>query len=311
MSDVYSPEEIVRLYDNGLFGSYCDPEDTALLVRSLPMPFFGNTLAETGAGKLSLPFQAVVAFEQATGRRPYDEAQTTGDCVSHALRNAIDIARANDPDLTSTEDWVDRTATEPLYGARGHAGQGAVCSQLVRWAHRTGGCMLRRNYPELNLDLSKYNAQIGIRWGIPGVPAPVTEAAAKHRVGTISLIQDWRQARDAIANGYGVLCCSDVGFRHSRNADGMSSPQGTWHHAMAWTAADDTRPGDCRFLIQNSWGLSWIQGPLVHGQPGGSFWVSQSAAQRMIAQGGTWAVSNVSGFPRRQLKDWGAKAVLG
>jgi hypothetical protein len=34
-------------------------------------------------------------------------------------------------------------------------------------------------------------------------------------------------------------------------------------------------------------------------------------AQRIIAHNGTWAVSNVDGFPRRKLKDWGAKEVLG
>jgi hypothetical protein len=31
----------------------------------------------------------------------------------------------------------------------------------------------------------------------------------------------------------------------------------------------------------------------------------------MIDYGGTYAVSNVVGFPRRQLKDWGAEEVLG
>jgi hypothetical protein len=31
----------------------------------------------------------------------------------------------------------------------------------------------------------------------------------------------------------------------------------------------------------------------------------------MIDAGGTYAVSNVVGFPRRQLKDWGAKEILG
>jgi hypothetical protein len=311
MDDILSPDEMVSAYDGGFMGAICDPESTRRLLLELPMPFFGHALAGSGAGKLSLPFKAVVAFETATGRKPYDEAQTTGDCVSHAARNACDLARANDPDLETTEDWVDRTATEPIYGARGHSGQGAICSEIVRWVHRTGGLMLRRKYDDLGIDLSKYNASVGIRWGGPGVPEKVTKEAAKHQVGTISLIQSWQQARDCLANGYGVLACSDVGFRHSRNSEGVSSPSGVWHHAMAWSAADDTRPGDCRFLIQNSWGYNWIQGPLVHDQPEGSFWITQASAQRIIAQGGTWAVSNVVGFPRRKLKDWGGKEVLG
>jgi len=49
----------------------------------------------------------------------------------------------------------------------------------------------------------------------------------------------------------------------------------------------------------------------VHDQPEGSFWITQDVATRIIEHGGTWAVSNVDGFPRRQLKDWGAKEVLG
>lgn len=306
-----SINEMIEAYEHGLVGSYCDPAATDRLLAGLPMPLFGSTLAGSGEGKLCRPFRAVVAFEEATGRRPYDEVQTTGDCVSHAVRGAADQARATDPDIHTTEDWIDRTATEPLYGARGHGGQGASCSEIVGWAHRTGGLMLRKPYPELRLDFTKYDADIGIRWGSRGVPANVTAQAAKHRIGTISLVTSWQQARDCIANGFGLVCCSSVGFNSTRNAEGMCSPKGTWHHAMQWTAADDTRTGDCRFCVQNSWGYTWVSGPKAHDQPEGSFWISQSVAQRMIDYGGTYAVSNVEGFPKRQLKDWGAKEVLG
>lgn len=310
-TQLHSPEEIVSSYERGLVGSYCDPEATERLLSSLPLPLFGDTLAGSGAGKLSLSFRSVVEFETAAGRKPYDEVQETGDCVSHATRGAADTARANDPDIKTTEDWVDRTATEPLYGARGHSGQGASCSELVGWAHKTGGLMLRRDYPELGINLAKYSPNIGIRWGSSGVPAKVTAEAAKHRIGTISLVTTWQQARDAIANGYGLVCCSSVGFRHSRDSNGMSVPNTVWHHAMQWHAADDTNADGCRFCVQNSWGYSWITGPLTHGQPEGSFWIDQKTAQRMIDYGGTYAVSNVDGFPKRRLKDWGAKEVLG
>ena len=308
---LHSPEGIVRAYETGLVGSYCDPDATARLLRSLPMPLFGDTLSGSGAGKLSLGFKAVVVFERQAGRKPYDEVQETGDCVSMATRGAADTARANDPDIKTTEDWVDRTATEPLYGARGHGGEGASCSELVGWAHQTGGLMLRQKYPELNIDLTTYTPKIGIRWGSTGVPKAVTSEAAKHRIGTISLVTTWQQARDAIANGYGLVCCSSVGFRHSRDSNGMSAPQGSWSHAMQWHAADDTHSDGCRFCVQNSWGYTWINGPLVNEQPEGSFWIDQKTAQRMIDYGGTYAVSNVDGFPKRRLKDWGAKEVLG
>lgn len=314
MSDFYaSPADIVRAYNNGLVGSYCDPDATAQLLRTLPLPLFGNTLSGDGAGKLSLAYKSVVHFELAAGRKPYDETQTTGDCVSHGVRGAADVARANDPDLKTTEDWVDRTATEPLYGARGHSGQGASCSRLVEWAHQTGGLMLRTKYPDLGLDLTTYDATIGANWGGVGVPAKVTAEAKKHQIGTISLVTTWQQARDAIANGYGLVCCSDVGFKSARRDDnGMIPPSGTWNHSMQWHGADDTHGEDgCRFCVQQSWGWEWAQGPLVHDQPPGSFWISQKTAQYMISQGGTYAVSNVVGFPKRRLRDWGAERILG
>lgn len=312
MPELYgSPEDIVRAYEGGLVGSYCDPRATERLLAQLPMPLFGSTLSGSGEGKLVLGYKAVVAFERACGRKPYDETQTTGDCVSMAVRGAADTARANDPDLSSTEDWVDRTATEPLYGARGHGGEGASCSEIVGWAHKTGGLMLRKDYPELNLDLSKYNASIGIRWGSRGVPPAVTTEAKKHQIGTISLVTSWQQARDCIANGYGLVCCSNVGFRHLRGSRGESVPQGTWHHAMQWHAVDATSADATWFCVQNSWGSNWISGPVVHDQPEGSFWIDHRVAQRMISQGGTYAVSNVNGFPKRTLKDWGAKEILG
>ena len=184
-------------------------------------------------------------------------------------------------------------------------------AKVLGWAHKQGGLMLRKKYDDLKLDLSRYDSGIGARWGSQGVPAPVTSEAAKHRIGTISQVSSWQQARDAIANGYGLVCCSNVGFRMSRDSNGMSVPSTVWNHAMQWTAADDTHSDGCRFLVQNSWGYNWISGPKAHDQPEGSFWIAQSAAQRMIEQGGTYAVSNVSGFPKRKLKDWGARGVLG
>ncbi|NBV87916.1 MAG: hypothetical protein EBR88_00100 [Betaproteobacteria bacterium] len=307
---LYDPADIVRLYEEGFVGSYCDPDDTRKLLAQLPQPLFGDSLYGDGRGKLSLAYKAVVAFEKAAGRNPYDEVQTTGDCVSHAVRGASDVARANDPEIKTEHDWIDRTATEPLYGARGHSGQGASCSQIVRWASLTGGVMLRKAYPELGIDLTRYNASYGIRWGSTGVPSSVTSEASRHAIKTVSLITTWQQARDAIANGYGLVCCSGIGFNKVRDSQGMLHPTGGWSHAMQWHGADDTRSDGCRFCVQNSWGYNWVSGPKVHDQPEGSFWISQNVAQQMIDAGGTYAVSNVVGFPRRALKDWGAKEVL-
>ena len=75
---------------------------------------------------------------------------------------------------------------------------------------------------------------------------------------------------------------------------------------MAWVAVDDThdRYNETLFLVQNSWGL-WNSGPKVHDQPDGSFWIRESDAAGMIAQRGSYAFSNVNGFPPQKLDDLG------
>ena len=89
-----SPRAILNHYRKGFIGSVCDAEDTAILLGELPMPIFGaaaHSLRDSGEGKLSLPFKSLLKFDPTFGP---SEAQTTGDCVAHATRNAIDITRS-------------------------------------------------------------------------------------------------------------------------------------------------------------------------------------------------------------------------
>ena len=91
-----------------------------------------------------------------------------------------------------------------------------------------------------------------------------------------------------------------------RNKNGISNRKGSWAHAMAWIACDDTRKvyDETLFLIQNSWG-KWNSGPKVHGQPDGSFWVREKDARSILNARGSFVFSDVDGFPARQLPDYG------
>jgi hypothetical protein len=89
-----TPEDILKQYEDGLQGAVCDPVDMAKLMEELPHPLYGsvgNDLYGTGKGMLSLPYRAIQYFFSEFGG---DESQTTGDCVSHATRNAVDVTRA-------------------------------------------------------------------------------------------------------------------------------------------------------------------------------------------------------------------------
>jgi|TARA_A100000172_G_scaffold26110_1_gene15244 hypothetical protein len=298
--DFSTPRKILNLYKDGFVGSICDAEDTAQLLGELPTPVFGaaaHHLSKSGEGKISLPFKALLEFDLGFGPA---ERQTTGDCVSHSTRNAVDITRAVEIKNGDREDFMARGATEAIYQSRSHMGQGMTCSGAARYVHQNGGILVRKDYGDV--DLSKYNSSLGARKKIPN-DVYKTEAR-KHQVKTISNIRTVEEARDALANGYALSVCSGYGFSSRRDSNGIAKRSSGWNHAMAWIACDDTheRIKETLFLVQNSWG-KWNSGPRVHDQPEGSFWIREKDARGMLSGGGAWVFSDVDGFPARKI-DW-------
>jgi hypothetical protein len=308
MIDFNSPRELLNAYRNGFAGGFCEPEETAELLGQLKSPLFGaaaHKLFGAGEGKLSLPFKSLLKFDPSFGP---SERQTTGDCVSHATRNAVDITRAVEIDIKGeSESFEARGATECIYQSRGHKRQGMTCSGAAKYVHEHGGIILRKDYGIV--DLSKYNSELGTRHKVP-FDVYVREAR-KHQVKTISLIKTVEEARDALANGYAISVCSGYGFSSRRDSKGIASKKGGWSHAMAWIACDDTRErhNETLFLVQNSWG-KWNSGPRVYDQPEGSFWIREKDAKGMLASNGSWVFSNVDGFPARDLPNYGTTTFL-
>lgn len=303
-----TPRDLLNSYKQGFQGSVCDPEETAELLGKLKTPLFGATaykLYGAGEGKLSLPFKSLLKFDSGFGPA---EKQTTGDCVAHSTRNAVDITRAVEIDIKGeSESFEARGANEAIYQSRGHRSQGMTCSQAAKYVHQKGGILLRKDYGKV--DLSKYNSSLGASHRIPS--SIYTTEAKKHQVKTISLITTVQEARDALANGYAISVCSMVGFSSRRDSKGIAKRSGQWAHAMAWIACDDTRKryNEMLFLVQNSWGR-WNSGPKIHEQPDGSFWIREKDARTMLAQQGSWVFSDVDGFPARNLPDYGTSSYL-
>jgi hypothetical protein len=303
-----TPRQILNAYRGGFQGSICDPEETAKLLADLKTPLFGVAayrLYGAGEGKLSLPFKSLLKFDPAFGP---SEKQTTGDCVAHSTRNAVDITRAVEIDIKGeSESFEARGANEAIYQSRGHRQQGMTCSQAAKYVHQKGGILLRKDYGKINL--SNYNSNVGANHRIPS--SIYTTEAKKHQVKTISLITTVDEARDALANGYAVSVCSMVGFSSKRDSKGIAKRSGQWAHAMAWIACDDTRKrhNETLFLVQNSWG-KWNSGPKAHDQPEGSFWIREKDARSMLAQNGSWVFSDVDGFPARDLPNYGTTSYL-
>ncbi len=298
-SNFKTSRSILNYYKDGFIGAVCDEEDVKKLLGELPMPVFGAAaydLFGSGEGKLSLPFKCLMEFDPGFGPA---ERQTTGDCVSHSARNAVDITRSVEIKNGENESWIARGATEAIYQSRGHRQQGMTCSGATRYVYENGGILVRKDYGDV--DLSVYNSSLGANHKIPD--SVYKTEAKKHQVKTVSNVRTVEEARDALANGYAISVCSGYGFSSRRDNNGIAKRGSGWSHAMAWIACDDTRErlNETLFLVQNSWGM-WNAGPKVHGQPDGSFWIREQDARGMLSGGGAWVYSDVDGFPPRDIK---------
>lgn len=305
----YSSKDLYDMYRGGYSGCIWEPAHFEYMMTSLKHPLFGDAskrIKNSGKGKLSTPYKSVLKFD----KNPYNERQTTGDCVSHGTRNACDVSRAVEIDVhNERESWVARGATESIYGYRGHGGQGMSCSRAAEFVSRAGGILVRKNYKGV-IDFSKYNSSIGSHWGVRGVPDDVLDLANDHQIKTVSLVKTIEEARDALANGYGIAVCSGHGFSSTRDKKGFAKRSGGWAHCMAWIACDDTG-SEPAFLVQNSWG-KWNDGghPDWGPIPDGSFLIRAQDAADMLSQNGSYAFSQFDGFPVQKLPSYGFEDYL-
>ena len=126
-----SPKDLYDKYRHGMQGCLWEPHIFDRLIETSKYAYFGSASKKingSGKGKLCTPYKSVLKFD----KNPYNERQTTGDCVSHGTRNACDISRAVEIDVHSQrESWISRGATEGIYGARGWAGEGMSCARAA------------------------------------------------------------------------------------------------------------------------------------------------------------------------------------
>ena len=304
-----TPDDLYRLYREGMPGTLWEEHVFEELIESSKYAYFkdgAKKIKNSGKGKLSTPFRSALSFD----KNCYIERQTTGDCVSHSTRNAVDVTRAVEMHVEGEpESWIARGATEAIYGCRGHGGQGMSCSHAATFVSQSGGVLVRKNYPGV-ADFSKYNGSMGARWGSRGLPDKVIDEAEKHKIKTVSLVKTVEEARDALANGYGLSVCSGYGFSNKRDSKGFARKSGGWNHAMAWTACDDTG-NEPAFLVQNSWGKFNSGGHPEWGPiPDGSFLIHADVAAGMLRGNGAYAFSSFNGFPPQELPDYGFDSYL-
>jgi hypothetical protein len=278
-----STQVIQDLYGQGFSGTLYDPQAEEQLFSSQQWPdgeqaAYEFGLVGSGAGKLSLPF--LYAWAQWPKMWP-SPGQTTGSCVSKAGKNVAafligiecglglpDAATGlveGFPELTDLGIAQGVVASEPIYGYRGHSGQGASCSRLIQYVMTAGGILLRKDYPELGVSFEKADDSVGARWGGRGTPANVNAEGKKHQIRAAADCPNHEVCRDMVANGKPIWVCSSLGWSSQRDENGYSRQQGSWSHSWDIIGYDD-RPatvqkyGFALALYIHDW-WKWNSGP--------------------------------------------------
>ncbi|AWM41774.1 hypothetical protein GobsT_71220 [Gemmata obscuriglobus] len=239
---------------------------------------------------------------------------SVGCCVGAATKHGCDTVQATAIAQGASFEWKPVSVEVVYAGSRIDVGKGQIRGDgsLGRWAceyvGRVGGIAPMERIG--STDLTTFSPARAREWGARGIPAEVSAVARQHPVKGAALVKSAADVKRAIAQGYPVVVCSDVGFDNrdgsvgTRDAQGFCTPRGTWPHAMCFIAwRNGSRPG---VLCLNSWGDSAHGGPVwPEDQPRAAFWIDEAVADRMVRQGDSFALSDVQGFPARRVPiDW-------
>ena len=322
----------LKAYSSGLVGCRSNPradeEFADFIIRCGGDPD-GNSVAhqwefaDAGKGKLVMLWPVVEKVFPGCWPGP---TQLWGDCVGRGCSNALLTSLALEIDSGSPDEvsgLVEEApqlpemgirhsviAAESVFAWRGFDGDGWFCSEAAKVASKQG-FLVRKPYPDLGIDLTRYTEQT-IRLGGAKPPgAKWLAESSKYVARTATFLKGREAVRDFLFQGYGVFNCSSMGFDRTRNEDGFSRQIGTWAHSQCYIGYDD-RPethqkyGQALVAWLNSWAV-WNSGPRrVRGTdidlPHGAFWTLASTIDR--AQ--NIALSSVSGWPRRKHTTYGA-----
>jgi hypothetical protein len=322
----------LKSYAAGLIGCAASPRSDEVfsdyLIRRGGNPIGSEVAHEwefagAGAGKLILLSPAVEQVFPGCWPGP---TQLTGDCVAKGCTGALltslslEIASGKPDEVTGLVEGAPEVspegirnvpiASESIWAWRGYDSDGWICSEAAKVASERG-FLIRKKYPKLKIDLTKYTDQTNSLGGSRPPNATWLAESRQYVARTATFLKGREQVRDFLFQGYGIFNCSAMAFERTRNEDGFSRQVGIWHHSQCLIGYDD-RPdtvkkyGQALVCWLNSW-AKWNTGPRrVRGTdleiPHGAFWTLASTIDRA----NNIALSSVAGWPRRQHTTYGA-----
>lgn len=291
-----------------------------------------RSFADTPAGQVGdIPKEVFLwqAETKLTGKpAPAKDQNPAGSCVGFGNTTACERSLAADivfrkghpSEFTHfSEEFT--YAVGKVQGARALGAsvsrQDGSASVFVKAAFEAGyGLVPKGKYGDI--DLTEYSSSRAQSWNTSGPPRELLEASKKYPVKSAAKVTSWEQAKKALASGYAIAMDSWLSFAGKRDANGIAAEtREGWSHCLTvdgYCVIDGREYGH----VENHWsdipdrsgkrtGVAAHTGPVGPGNPStAGFWALSSVLDRGFRNGGSYALSGVTGFPARKLPplDW-------
>lgn len=309
------------------YGYSPDPEGARAFARSLPHPSFAAAAPEAMAKSKprdTFLWRAMDSAHRARYGKPFTASnqRNVGSCVSHGAAHAVYASecvawaageRGTEPPMLVHQGAIYggsrvEARGKPGDGARPYGGysDGSTGYHAAQWLSKWG-VIYKRQYP--SVDCTESNPDIEKAWGAYGCGGEgdrgrLDAEAKKTPCLHVVAVKTWQELVAAITSGHPVTIASSQGFAKRLDAQSFDSPSGVWYHQMAVIGVRFDREGAA---VINSWGnyLTYTAPRYPHDLPDGVFWVDRRVMERILAQGDSWAISEVA-FVYRDINhtDW-------
>lgn len=333
---------LFKAYQNGFHGAFADVDTMPGWARSAARESFAGFRDEarhpyvaedvlsgkivgSGKGKRAVNFQFAMKLDPMI----LYGSQDFGNCTSWMMKEMTGCQLALDIALGQLHEYTTRPGTAVVYGSRGHNGQGMSLSRAINTVHNKG-IQLMSQYCDGRYDLREERADesYGNAWGRSGPPSCILEEIDGNYIEHVVRVTAEQACLDLLFGGYFLGHGSQLTARpNGRLISGLTSIGG---HAQAWIGYDDTDEfrewykkntgktlNDWVAINDQSWG-NWNPMPdevwpthLWGPRPQGAWVVTGRDQMKIVRQwGDCWAISNVVGFPLREIPDWGSHEYL-
>jgi hypothetical protein len=234
--------------------------------------------------------------------------QEIGDCVSFGSSHACEFSLIFDIANGLLSDFK-KLFPPYIYGiSRVQIGGSRI------WGDGSVGAWAAKgvqDYGVVPLDgpgVPQYSGSVAKSWGRSGPPQNIIQLGKQKLIKKVANIRTWDQSKDALANGWCLILCSNIGYDMKARSDGFMYNSTSWGHCLALIGYDE---GDGNIkehgCILNNWylGAHGIIKDFRTGEqwPDNTIRAHPNDIEKALSQGDCFVMSGLEGFNVRTIDE--------